>query len=84
MGINIGPEIKYKCSNDCSQTGCPGHTMRMDDCRSSDVISFVIDGKPIIYLDENKWKAMRDAERAHAKKFGWNRNDPKSVLSEEL
>ena len=82
MGTNIGPEIKYTCNNDCSQTGCPGHTMRMDDSRSSDVISFVMDGKPLIYLDENQWQAMQDAEKAHAEKFNWNRAAPNSPLRE--
>lgn len=74
MGTNIGPEVKYQCSNDCQINGCPGHTMRMDDSRSSDVISFAKDGETFIYLDENQWQAMQDAETAHAKKHGWDLN----------
>jgi hypothetical protein len=54
----------------------------MDDSRSSDVISFVMDGKPLIYLDENQWQAMQDAEKAHAEKFNWNRAAPNSPLRE--
>jgi len=84
MGTNIGPDIKYKCNNDCSQMGCPGHTMRMDDSRSSDVISFVMDGDPLIYLDENQWKAMQDAEKEHAKKYNWNLDILKSSLVEGI
>ena len=80
MGTNIGPEVKYKCNNDCQQTGCPGHAMRMDDSRSSDVISFVKDGKTILWLDENEWQAMQDAEKAHAEKHGWNPAAPNSPL----
>jgi hypothetical protein len=80
MGTNIGPEIKYTCNNDCSQMGCPGHTMRMDVCRSSDVISFQKDGETYLWLDENEWSAMHEAERAHAEKHGWNPSAIKSPL----
>ena len=76
MGTNIGPEVTYRCNNDCSQTGCSGHTMRMDDSRCSDVISFAKDGETFLYLDENEWKAMQDAEKAHAEKHGWNKDAP--------
>jgi hypothetical protein len=56
----------------------------MDDSRSSDVISFVMDGDPLIYLDENQWKAMQDAEKEHAKKYNWNLDILKSSLVEGI
>lgn len=72
MGINTGTEVKYRCNNDCSQMGCPGHTMRMDSSRTSDTIIFVKDGVEIHWFDENEWTAMQRAEREHAIKNGWN------------
>lgn len=72
MGTNIGVEVKYRCNNDCDQMGCPGHTMRMDDHRTSDTIIFVKDGVEKYWFDENEWAAMQAAERAHAVKNGWD------------
>lgn len=36
---------KYNCYNDCSQAGCPGHTMRVGYHSVSDGIEVHFDGK---------------------------------------
>ena len=72
MGTNIGDDVKYKCFCDCNQMGCPGHVMRMDVSRTSDTIIFLKDGVEKYWFDENEWDAMQKAERAHAKKNGWD------------
>lgn len=72
MGTNRGEEVKYRCNCDCSQSGCPGHTMRMDENRTSDTIIFVKDGVEVYWFDENEWDAMQTAERLHAMKNGWD------------
>jgi hypothetical protein len=52
MGTNIGDKVKYKCSCDCNQMGCPGHVMRMDVSRTSDTIIFLKDGVEKYWFDE--------------------------------
>lgn len=46
MGTTRGETVEYCCSNDCQQSGCPGHTVRVDLSRTSDVYS--------VDFDENK------------------------------
>jgi hypothetical protein len=44
----------------------------MDASRTSDTIIFLRDGVEKYWFDENEWAAMQQAERAHAKKNGWD------------
>jgi len=61
MSRAIGPEVEYHCSNDCQQTGCPGHTIREVFDRSMDIYSFEIDGKPKYHFDEKCFAALLQA-----------------------
>jgi hypothetical protein len=58
MGTNYTESRKYTCFNDCEQGGCPGHEMRIGSCRSSDVITVEIDGKPEYYFDSNAFDVL--------------------------
>lgn len=63
MSTHHGPIVKYTCSNDCDQFGCPGHTIQYHFSRTSDTISVDVDGKQRHCFDENEWDAMlRSAE----------------------
>lgn len=61
MGITIGPAVEFKCSSDCRQMGCPGHTIRQTFCRSSDMYGFEVDGKSKFIFDENQFAALLKA-----------------------
>ncbi len=58
MSTTYGPEIKFKCFNDCRQEGCPGHAVRAVHSNTSDTLSFEIDGKAEYWFDYNTFKAM--------------------------
>lgn len=58
MGSNWSPERKYNCSTDCVQTGCPGHTMKIEYHRGSDIVMVWIDGEPSHYFDDNSFSAL--------------------------
>ena len=62
-----GAIIAYKCSNDCQQAGCPGHTMRAYLNCSTDQYNFVIDeGTPNEWtdvIDENRYAAMIESQQ---------------------
>ena len=64
MSRSVGPEIPYRCSSDCRQEGCPGHTIREVFDRSMDIYSFEIDGKAEYYFDENVFAALLQAHEA--------------------
>lgn len=61
MSRSVGPEVSYRCTNDCKQTGCPGHVIREVFDRSSDIYVFNIDGNPEYYFDENLLAALLKA-----------------------
>jgi hypothetical protein len=46
MSKTRGPEVRYKCLNDCRQEGCPGHVVRLVHDLSTDIYIFEIDGNP--------------------------------------
>lgn len=47
----------YDCLNDCQRSGCPGHSLEVDLCRSMDTVTLRVDGKNIITLDQHAWEA---------------------------
>jgi hypothetical protein len=57
MGITKGKSVKYHCANDCEQLGCPGHILRVDLDRGTDIYLVDIDGAIECY-DENKLHAI--------------------------
>jgi hypothetical protein len=67
VGLNYSPEVTYRCTNDCRQEGCPGHTMRLSFCRSSDTVAVEIDGKPEYYFGDNTFAAMLECAAKTAK-----------------
>lgn len=58
MATTYGPELTYRCFNDCRQEGCPGHTLRAGIHRTVDIIFFEIDGKRERNFDQREWKTM--------------------------
>lgn len=61
MGINKSKtEIHYNCINDCNQTGCPGHVLRMESSRTSDIITIFSDDTPLLFTDSNELSAIID------------------------
>ena len=54
-------EREYRCSGDCEQMGCPGHKLVLDFCRSTDIWSVIVDGKPHAYFDEAMFHQMIEA-----------------------
>lgn len=63
MGSNWTPEQEFKCANDCEQSGCPGHKMKIEYHRGSDIVTVWVDGEPLYYFDDNRWSTM--LELAH-------------------
>lgn len=61
MSHSIGPEVEYRCSSDCQQSGCPGHKIREVFDRSTDIYDFVIDGESRYLFDENCLAALLKA-----------------------
>ena len=63
MSKRTGPEVKFKCANDCQQSGCPGHIMRVVHDLSTDIYIFEIEGErePKFCIDENVFHAMMEA-----------------------
>jgi hypothetical protein len=59
MGRNVTREVEYRCINDCRESGCPGHKMRISYCRTSDTVSVEIDGKSEHCFDGNSFGALR-------------------------
>lgn len=57
-----GPEVEYRCSYDCQQSGCPGHKIREVFDRSTDTYIYEIDGEPAYYFDENVLAALLKAK----------------------
>lgn len=53
-----GEEILFKCSNDCVQSGCPGHSVKCTYLGVSDVVEFRFSDGHSIYRDRNELKAM--------------------------
>jgi hypothetical protein len=64
MGLTTGHWVDYRCTNDCQQTGCPGHRVREVFDRSSDVLSFEFDDGTVESWDTSRWAAMKAAEAA--------------------
>jgi len=63
MGTTRGKDIPFRCWDDCRQTGCPGHVLRMDYQRTSDGMLFYQDNELLFGCDPDKWKAMLEAEK---------------------
>jgi hypothetical protein len=59
VGSNWTPEVEYRCSNDCDQSGCPSHKMKLEYHRGSDVVTLWVDGKPEHYFDDNGIAALK-------------------------
>ncbi len=51
-------EIKYKCSQDCQQSGCPSHTFRVRWDRTVDLIYLEFDGKDTQCIEMGEFEAM--------------------------
>ena len=60
-----GPEIKYRCFNDCVQTGCPGHTVKVKYHHTSDVMFFVDEKGREESEDPDRWRAKMRAWEAY-------------------
>ena len=58
MSNSKSSKIKFKCWSDCTQLGCPGHTMECNYSNTADVACFFVDGSPVFYTDPYKWSAM--------------------------
>lgn len=50
--------IKYKCFNDCKQSGCDGHILEVCFDNSADVVSVSKDGDLHDVYDQNFLKAL--------------------------
>lgn len=61
MGRNNSKPVKFTCSNDCRQMGCPGHELVLSWCRSSDTVAVMIDGKIHSVFDDGEMIALLQA-----------------------
>lgn len=52
-------EIRYKCSDDCEMSGCPGHTGVLFYQSTSDAYSFNMSGR-IMHFERGELQAMLD------------------------
>jgi hypothetical protein len=64
LSTSTGPYIEFSCLNDCRETGCPGHKLRAIFSRTSDVLSFEMDGTTEWWFDEHLFAAMVKADAA--------------------
>lgn len=66
MTTSYGPKVSYKCFNDCVQTGCPGHTLRVKYHNTSDVMFFEDERGNTEAEDPSAWRAkVRAWQRWH-------------------
>jgi len=54
----VNKELRYQCSDDCIQSGCPGHTAKMSYQSTADVLHFE-DGKRMdVYFERGNLTAF--------------------------
>lgn len=58
MGSNYSEEVEFRCLNDCEQSGCPGHKMKLQLNRSTDTVTVWVDGEAQYSFDENTLAAI--------------------------
>ena len=51
-------EVEYRCFNDCVQTGCPGHKLRVVYYGTADVVEVYENGEPVDFFDPNRLDAI--------------------------
>lgn len=54
----------FHCSNDCRQTGCPGHLLTLAYYHSSDTVGIECDGEDRGVFDLNEWRALVNMDDA--------------------
>lgn len=74
MGTLIGEWVEYRCLDDCRQEGCPGHKVRKNFQRSTDIIIFEFENKSTneitnLYFDSNQLAAIHKAEQLFKDKY---------------
>ena len=52
-------EKEYSCFNDCKQSGCPKHKMRVQIQTTSDHLSVYEDDKLVLSFDPEEWKTLK-------------------------
>lgn len=57
--MSRGPAVPYKCLNDCSQAGCPGHTVTFACHHTSMVYRVEIsDEERPVFFDPDQFRAI--------------------------
>lgn len=51
-------ERSFHCSNDCVQTGCPGHVIKLTYNHTSDTVSVEQDGRNYTTFDRTQWRVL--------------------------
>ncbi len=62
MSKQISEPMSYKCSSDCRQEGCPGHTVEVIYENTSDTVAILKDEEVVAIFDDNQWEAIKKAE----------------------
>jgi hypothetical protein len=60
MGTTLSEVIKYRCVDDCVQSGCPGHEMQLVKYTTVSVVQVNIDGNRYTSFDSNQIEALRN------------------------
>lgn len=71
MSEQRGPEVPYRCYNDCSSHGCPGHRLKAI-VDTSGYLRFEQDGEVLEFsacFDPDQFAAMIEAERLRKKEW---------------
>ena len=53
--------VKFTCTCDCQQSGCPGHVLQIEYCCSSDTATVLVDGEIHTVFDDAKLAALVEA-----------------------
>lgn len=59
---NLSRTARFVHSNDCVQSGCPGHEMKLWHHYTSDMVSFEVDGERMATFDPEELKTLISLE----------------------
>lgn len=77
-------ERKVHCGNDCCQSGCPGHMLKLVYHHTSDTVSVLMDGEHYTTFDSRIWRTLvnLDAVLRDASDFGVDPEPMKALAAQ--
>jgi hypothetical protein len=69
MSTRKGNAVEFKCFNDCVQTGCPGHSVRMIYYNTSDTFGVEVDSQRWYVFDPEMFRTMIKAYQKDCEQY---------------